>query len=161
MQNLAEVQWLIDRTKIIETIVRFANALDRKDWQKLRDLLTEEVAIDYSEFRGEAPKRIAAAEYVQQRSKSLAHLRTLHISTNHAVKIQGSSAECDSAYYIFRLDPTREINAQRLDTAGNYYHQFVQIDERWLICGIRQTVTVSEGDRSIHPALQGQALQGQ
>lgn len=156
MQNLAEIQWLIDRTRIIETIVSFANAIDRKDWQKLRDLLTDEIEIDYSDFRGESPKQIRADEYVKQRSNSLAHLRTLHISTNHEVRIQGNLAECDSAYSIFRLDPTREIDTQRLDTAGNYFHQLIQIDERWLVCAIRQTVTVIEGDRSIHPALQGQ-----
>lgn len=156
MQNLFDVQWLIDRTQIIETITTFANAIDRKDWQKLRDLLTDKLEIDYSDFRGEAPRQISADEYVKQRSSSLSHLKTLHISTNHEVVIQANRAECRSAYQIYRLDPNREAGANRLDTAGNYVHQLIRVGDRWRISAITQTVVVMSGDREVHGAFRSQ-----
>lgn len=156
MQNSSDLKWLIDRTQIIETIATFANAIDRKDWQKLRDLLTDELEIDYSDFRSEAPRRIRADEYVQQRSSSLSHLKTLHISTNHEITIQADRAECRSAYLIYRLDPNREAGSDRLDTAGNYLHQLIQVGDRWRIWSITQTVVVISGDRQVHGAFRSQ-----
>lgn len=152
MQNSSDLKWLIDRTQIIETIATFANTIDQKNWQKLRDLLTDELEIDYSDFRGEAPRQISADEFVQQRSSSLSHLKTLHISTNHEVTIQANRAECRSAYQIYRLDPNREAGSNRLDTAGNYVHQLIQVGDRWRIGVITQTVVVISGDREVHGA---------
>lgn len=146
------MKWTIDRTKIIETIATFANSIDQKNWQKLRDLLTDEIEIDYSDFRGEAPRQISADEYVKQRSSSLSHLKTLHISTNHEVTIEANRAECRSAYQIYRLDPNREAGSNRLDTAGNYMHQLIRVGDRWRIEAITQTVVVISGDREVHGA---------
>jgi hypothetical protein len=43
MDELSEIRWLIERTKIIEIIVRFANAMDEKDWQRLPTCLADEM----------------------------------------------------------------------------------------------------------------------
>jgi ribosomal protein S18 len=83
MSELSNIDWIIERTKIIDIVVGFANAMDNKDWQKLRSYLAEEIKIDYSEFRGEQPRRITAQEYIQQRQISLTGLRSLHISKVH------------------------------------------------------------------------------
>jgi len=49
---------------VVDTILAFANAIDAQDWQKLRSHLAEEIDIDYSEFRGETPRRVTAEEYL-------------------------------------------------------------------------------------------------
>ncbi|MDJ0635481.1 MAG: hypothetical protein QNJ34_19990 [Xenococcaceae cyanobacterium MO_188.B29] len=36
--------------KIIDVIVGIANAVDKKNWQKLRKYLADEINVDYSEF---------------------------------------------------------------------------------------------------------------
>ncbi|WP_333031216.1 MULTISPECIES: nuclear transport factor 2 family protein [unclassified Microcoleus] len=111
--------------------------------------------IDYSEFRGETPRRVTAEEYIKQRVEGLAGLRTLHVSTNHEVTINNNTAECKSVYQIYRLDPTRESGQNRLDTAGNYFHSLIQTDGLWLIAGIKQTVVIVSGNPQVHGALRG------
>ncbi len=153
MHEQSDINWIIGRTKIIDTIIGFANAIDDKDWEKLRSLLANEIDIDYFEFRGQPPRQITAEEYIQQRVSGLTGLKTLHISTNHEVTITGNYAKCKSAYRIYRLDPTRESGENRLDTAGNYIHQLTQIDGYWRITAIKQTVVVIAGNCQVHGAL--------
>ena len=122
----------------------------------MRVYLTDEIDIDYSEFRNETPRQIVAEEYIKQRIEGLVGLRTLHVSTNHEVTINNNTAECQSAYQIYRLDPTRESGQNRLDTAGNYFHSLIQKTDRlWLIAGIKQTVVIVSGNPQIHGALRG------
>ena len=155
MYELSDIGSIIDRTAVMNTIIGFANAFDAKDWQKMRSYLTDEIDIDYSEFRNETPRRITAEEYIKQRVEGLAGLRTLHVSTNHEVTINNNTAECQSAYQIYRLDPSRE-SQNRFDTAGNYFHSLIQTtDGLWLIDGIKQTVVIVTGNPQIHGALRG------
>lgn len=153
MYESSSINWVIERVKIIDVVVGFANTMDAKDWQKLQGYLANEIDIDYSEFRGERPQQISAQEYVQERIKGLTGLKTLHISTNHEVTIQEKSAQCKSAYRIYRIDPTQEPGQERLDTAGNYLHQLMKVDENWQIKGIRQTVVIMSGNPQVHGAL--------
>ena len=118
MYELRNIGWIMARTAVVDTIVAFANAIDAQDWQKLRSHLADEIDIDYSEFRGETPRRVTAEEYIKQRVEGLAGLRTLHVSTNHEVTIQRDAAKCKSVYRIYRLDPDRESGQNRLDTGG-------------------------------------------
>lgn len=155
MYELRDIRWIIDRAAVVDTIVAFANAFDAKDWQKVRSHLADEIDIDYSEFRSETPRRVTAEAYIKQRVEGLAGLRTLHVSTNHEVTIHNNTAKCQSAYQIYRLDPSREAGQNRLDTAGNYFHSLIQTDGHWLINGIKQTVVIVSGNSQVHGALRG------
>jgi SnoaL-like domain len=152
MYKRSKIDWIIQRSKIIEVIVGFANALDEKNWHKLRGYLANEVEIDYSDFRGESPQRVTAEEYVKQRVDGLVGLRTLHISTNHEVTIEENIAHCRSAYCIYRVDPTLEAGQDRLDTAGNYFYQLIRVGEEWRVNAVKQTVVVMSGNRQVHGA---------
>ena len=152
MYELPDIRLIVYRTAIVDTIMGFANAFDAKDWQKLRSYLADEIDIDYSEFRSEPPRRVTAEEYIKQRVEGLAGLRTLHVSTNHEVTINKNTAKCQSAYQIYRLDPTRELGQNRFDTAGNYFHSLIQTDENWQIAGIKQTVVIISGNPQVHGA---------
>ena len=153
MYELPDIRWIIDRAAVVDTIVAFANAIDAQDWQKLRSHLADEIDIDYSEFRGETPRRVSAEEYIKQRVEGLAGSRTLHVSTNHEVTIKRDAAKCKSVYRIYRLDPDRESGQNRLDTGGNYFHSLIQTDRHWLIAGIKQTVVIVGGNTQVHGAL--------
>lgn len=153
MYELRNIRWIIHRAAVVDTIVAFANAIDAQDWQKLRSHLADEIDIDYSEFRGETPRRVTAEEYIKQRVEGLAGLRTLHVSTNHEVTIKRDAAKCKSVYRIYRLDPDRESGQNRLDTGGNYFHSLIQTDRHWLITGIKQTVVIVSGNPQVHNAL--------
>jgi hypothetical protein len=156
MYELPEIRLIVERAAVINAIVGFANAIDAKDWDKLRSHLADEIDIDYSDFRGETPRRITAEEYIKQRVEGLAGLLTLHVSTNHEVTIHHNTAKCQSAYQIYRIDPSRQAGENRLDTAGNYFHSLIQTtDGHWLIDGIKQTVVIVSGNPQVHGALRG------
>lgn len=150
MQTDETLRLLTHRTAIISTIVGIANAIDRRDWGKLRSLLANELDTDYSQFRGEPAGRVLADDYVASRKEGLQGVRTLHISTNHEVVVRGDEADCYSAYRIFRV--AEGGSEERLDTAGTYEHRLVRVGGSWLVRGIKQTVVVLSGDRSIHGA---------
>ena len=123
--------------------------------EQLRSHLADEIDIDYSDFRSETPRRVTAEAYIKQRVEGLAGLRTLHVSTTQEVTIKNNTAQCQSAYQIYRLDPTRKLGENRLDTAGNYFHSLIQTDGHWLIDGIKQTVVIVSGNPQVHGALRG------
>lgn len=156
MYELPEIRRIVERAAVIDAIVAFANAIDAKDWDKLRSHLADEIDIDYSDFRSETPRRVTAEAYIKQRVEGLAGLQTLHVSTNHEVTIHNNTAKCQSAYQIYRLDPTRKLGENRLDTAGNYFHSLIQTDGHWLIDGIKQTVVIVSGNPQVHGALRDQ-----
>lgn len=147
-----QLQHLLDRVAITDAVVGSANALDTQDWDRLRAYLADELRTDYSEFRGEAPAIVSADSYVEARRKGISGLRTLHISTNHQVEIDGDRAKCRSAYRIYRIDPARAPGENRLDTAGHYEHDLVRAPLGWRICGIKQTVVLREGASHVHGA---------
>lgn len=151
--ELSAIQRVIERSKIVDVIVGIANAMDDQNWQKLRKYLADEVNIDYSEFRGEPPQQITAEAYVQQRVAGLTGLRTLHISTNHEVAVSKDHAQCRSAYRIYRFDSSCELGQDRLDTAGNYNHQLIQVEGDWRVTAIKQTVVMMSGNRRVHRGL--------
>ncbi len=154
MYEMPEIRWIVERAAIVDAIVAVANAFDAKDWQKVRSYLADEIDIDYSEFRSETPRRVTAEAYIKQRVEGLAGLRTLHVSTNHEVTINNNTAECQSAYQIYRVDSTRE-SQNRFDTAGNYFHSLIKTDKHWLIAGIKQTVVIVSGNSQVHGSLRG------
>ena len=56
----ASVDTLADRQAIVDTIVRWAWALDAKDWTAARACFTSEVETDYGDLRGTGAERTAA-----------------------------------------------------------------------------------------------------
>src|SRR5438128_245580 len=90
----ATLRALVDRTEIVDLVVRFATAFDLKDWAALRACLASDVHVDYSAFRGEPARNVSADEFVASRTTALSGLRTQHLSTNHQVTVQEERAEC-------------------------------------------------------------------
>jgi hypothetical protein len=153
MQTAAEpLRWLVDRAAIIDVIVGIANAFDAQDWARVRSFLAEELMTDYTQFRNEPAARVRADAYVQERQRALAGVRTLHVSTNHEVKVLGDQAECTSAYRIYRFNPQLAPGENRFDTAGTYHHGLVRTAAGWLVCRIMQTVLLREGNPLVHGA---------
>ncbi|HJW08599.1 MAG TPA: nuclear transport factor 2 family protein [Holophagaceae bacterium] len=153
----SSLQALLDRAAITDAIVGAADAFDAQDWERLRSYLLDEIRTDYSDFRGEAPARVRADAYVAARRQGLSGLKTLHVSTNHQICIDGDTAWCRSAYRIYRVDPSRPSGEDRLDTAGHYEHGLQRTSAGWRIASIRQTVLFRVGPADIHGAFRPSA----
>lgn len=148
MNETEKVNWLYDKEKIIETVLRFSYAMDVKNWEMLRKCLADEIYVDYSDFRGDPPKFISADEFVNLRVKGLENLKTQHLSTNHLVEINDEKAECVSNFLIHRINSSGES----LDMAGHYIHHLQFENNVWLIKQIKQKVLWLRGNKEIHGA---------
>ena len=147
MADERSLSQLEDRTAVSDVVLMFARSLDLKDWESCRRCFLDEIETDYSDLRGEPPSKVAADDFVAKRSAALAHLQTLHLSTNHQVTVQGDSATCVSAAVIHRHRPA---DGERFDTYCTYTHILHRTSAGWKIAKVRQTVHWNTGNPAIH-----------
>jgi len=138
---------LEDRAAVIEVILGFARSLDIKDWAACRRCFVDEIETDYSDLRGESPSTVKADDFVALRRAALEKLKTLHLSANHLVAVDGDRATCVSAAVIHRFRPE---DGAHFDTYCAYTHALVRSDSGWKICTIKQTVYWNTGNPDIH-----------
>jgi len=150
----AALQALADRQAIVDTVVRWASALDAKDWTAARSCFTDEVESDYGDLRGTGAERLSADAFVDLRRRALERLTTHHASTNHLVTLDGDRATCASAMLIHRLDPARAAD-NTFDTLAHYTHTLVRTPHGWRISRVRQAVAWNRGNAAIHSGAAG------
>jgi len=138
---------LKDRVAVTDVVLGFARSLDLKDWEACRRCFLDEIETDYSDFRGEPPSRVKADDFVAKRRLALERLKTLHLSTNHQVTIDGDRATCVSAAVIHRLRPE---DSERFDTYCTYTHTLTHTSAGWKIAKVKQTVHWNTGNPDIH-----------
>lgn len=97
--NTIDFQQSID---VIDVLNRFVLSVDQRDWDAMRDYLTDTVDFDYSALNASMP-RSADALVEQVRSDQSSFLSVQHMTTNHVVTIRtshhsqetkGDSAQC-------------------------------------------------------------------
>ena len=138
---------LRDRMAVSDVVLQFARSLDIKDWEACRRCFTDEIETDYSDLRGEPPARVTADDFVAKRRAALQHLKTLHLSTNHLVMVEGERATCISTAVIHRLRPG---DGERFDTYCAYTHTLVRTAAGWKIAKVKQTVHWNTGNPDVH-----------
>jgi SnoaL-like domain len=143
------VQMLLDRQAVVDTVVRYASALDAHDWTAARACFADEVEADYGDLRGGPPERMQADAFVELRRRALERLTTHHLSTNHLVTLDGDRATCESATLIHRLDPARAAD-NTFDTLAHYSHTLARTADGWRITHVRQAVAWNRGNPAIH-----------
>ena len=147
MTDERSLRLLLDRAAVVDVVLGFAQALDVKDWAACRRCFSDEVETDYSDLRGDPPQTVTADGFVASRRAALERLKTLHLSTNHLVTIDGDRATCVSAAVIHRLRPE---DAERFDTYCAYTHSLVRTATGWKISKIKQSVYWNTGNPDVH-----------
>jgi SnoaL-like domain len=142
---------LSDRAAVSELILLFARSLDVKDWEACRRCFLDELETDYSDLRGEPPALVRADDFVAKRRAALERLKTLHVSTNHLITVDGDRAACVSAAVIHRLRPD---DGERFDTYCTYTHTLARTPAGWKITKVKQTVHWNTGNPDIHSGTQ-------
>lgn len=143
------IQVLRDRMEIIDVVIRFASALDMKDWKLCLSCFTDEIEADYSDLRGEPAKLIKSTDFVKLREIALSSLITEHLSTNHTITVEGDEATCISHMTIYRFLPSVEVR-EHFDTHCYYTHTLARTPQGWKIKKIKQSVLWSTGNPKIH-----------
>jgi len=134
-----------DREQIENTLNRFMNSFDLKDWAVMRGLLEPTIQIDYSDLRGGPATDVSSDEYVRLRAEALQHLSTQHLLTNLDVVMSDGSASVGATCMIHRSDGTRHFNSHAV-----YTFSLAMSGGAWRISGIKQRILWNEGDPTIH-----------
>ena len=138
---------LTDRAAVSDLILELARSLDGKDWTICRRCFLDEIETDYSDLRGEPPSRVRADDFVAKRRVALERLKTLHLSTNHQVTVDGDRACCVSAGVIYRLRPE---DSERFDTYCTYTHSLERTPAGWKIAKVKRTVHGNTRNPEVH-----------
>jgi SnoaL-like domain len=139
-----------DKLAVAETVYRYALGVDRRDWALYRSLFTDTVAIDFSSFDGNlAPRVLRADDWVAGLVPLFTGLAaTQHSMTNPLAEVDGDAASITMsvrAHHVY--DPDDPASWY---TVGGYYDDdLVRVEDRWLLTGVRLTVTWRAGDPAI------------
>ena len=138
----AQLRWLVDRAAISDLLTDFARALDDKDWDGYAANYTDDGILSISptiahEGRAGLAQFVAAAlgKYVG----------THHVSTNHAITIDGDTATTRS-YLIAAHILDKKNLFRHADGAGWYLNQLRRTAEGWRFTNVRLEVRYLSGE---------------
>jgi hypothetical protein len=134
-----------DVLAVQRTLSRFMNCFDRKDWVGMTPLLADSIHVDYSDLRGEAPRTIAATEFVEARRSALHAIDTHHLIGNFDVEVHGPSADARASCVIFRRNAAAHFTSHAM-----YAFRLERRADGWTIAAIKQTILWNDGDASVH-----------
>ncbi|WP_217575672.1 nuclear transport factor 2 family protein [Streptomyces sp. GbtcB7] len=97
-----KLRWLVDRTEISETITRYFNALDLRDWPAMRATLYDTLELDFSELFGDPRAVIDSDAFIEFGRPLMGGFRaTQHISPNHVITIDGDGDSAEATAYMY------------------------------------------------------------
>ncbi len=148
MNDTSTIQALVDRNDIIDVAIRYAWALDTRDWDLFGRCVTDEVlfssplsADGWIKFKRSDMVKICNGMFPQ-------FTATQHISANHKVTISGDEATCISALHATHYVADKEGgNTQR--QVGHYDYHMVRTAEGWKIDRMTQVITWEEGNQAV------------
>lgn len=136
MANLTEAQIqavedLIDRRAIDDLLIRYATAVDTKDWDLYETCFTEDAFIDYESAGGIKGKLPEVRSWLE---KTLVMFpMTQHVVCNRVVDVSGDKATARSVFYNPMGLPQGEDRSLLFFDGGYYNDKLVKIDGQWRI----------------------------
>jgi hypothetical protein len=145
-------QRLADRIAISETIVRYFDSLDLRDWAAMRSTLAETIEVDFSELFGDPCATQASDDFVEFARQVLTGFdATQHISPNHTVTVDGDRAAAAAGMYAWHK--LSEDGATRTFTLrGRYDIGMVRAGDGWRMESLHMHVWDEAGDKDVFAA---------
>lgn len=134
---------------LLKRLELFAESFDTKNWNQLKECLSDEIFTDYSSFRKTEPGIVSKEDYVEQRKEGLKNLETIHTFKNYDFQIIGNRAKCSCDFVIKRFDLGK---GDYFHSYGMYQFNLVKTGESWKIDKIIQNISKNEGNKDIHGA---------
>jgi ketosteroid isomerase-like protein len=135
---------LRDREAIVELLRRYAEAIDARDRERVRDLFTPDAVLDYTSTDGPLGQRDEVVDWLLD---ALAGVTlTQHLLSNHAIEVAGDDATCRT----LMLNPlvlagSDDGEATVLLFGGSYDDQLTRTGAGWRIRHRVHTVTWQAG----------------
>jgi hypothetical protein len=140
---------LLERAEISDVVLRYATAVDTRDWALYESIFTEQLSVDFSSWSGDPEITIPAGEWVALVRKTLSGFdATQHLSSNHVITLSGETATCVS-YMVARHYLLEKGERLMHSIGGHYTNRLVKSASGWKIARCALTVTWELGDRSL------------
>ncbi|MEH6790337.1 nuclear transport factor 2 family protein [Parasphingorhabdus sp.] len=141
--------YLVDRARIKDHILRYATGIDRRDWALYRSIFADRLTIDFSSWSGEPASVMDANDWVAGVRRTLEPFdATQHVLTNFVTEVTGERATCTcymAAHHHLVTGDLREMHS----IGGYYVHDLRRAPEGWLIHRTQLNVTWEMGDRAL------------
>jgi hypothetical protein len=139
-----------DELAVAETVYRYATGVDGRDWALYRSSFADTVSVDFSSFDPQLKPRVVSADdwVAGIRPLFTGLAATEHTMTNPRAVVKGDEATITmdvQAHHVHDPDDPASWYTVR----GHYDDTLVRHDGRWLLTGVRLTVTWSAGDPAI------------
>ena len=128
--NKAAVQLLADRAEIHDVMMRYAAAVDRRDWQLLEDCFVPDlVVLGWGD--GKFKNRADLLEFI----KGVAYFHTtMHMMGNQFIEVDGDTGAMDTYAMLTHHHDGPDGEPLELNMSGNRYVEKVsRRDGRWVI----------------------------
>lgn len=139
---------LSDTQKILFTVCRALNCVDKLDWVGYKECFVEgEVIYDYTSLNGGEPYRGNVDVFIDLVIQTLpGYQATSHQSFNHEVTIQKESAVFKSGIIATHYLPNDSIDSDSWQAVGFYEIDLQKISDVWKINQMKFIKTVVLGD---------------
>ena len=141
-----QLQWLVDRAAVSDLLIDFARALDDQDWAGYAANYTEDGVLVIMGRTVHTGRDGLAAQTEANLSR---YAGTHHVSTNHAIAVNGDEATTRSyliaAHRLDESDPSRHA-----DGAGWYRCRLRRTPEGWRFAHVSLDVRYVSGEPILH-----------
>jgi len=127
------------RQDVADLLVRYATAIDRRDWSLFRTCFTPDCEADYGDI-GSWRGVEAITEWMERAHAGLGH--TMHRISNQQVSSVGDVVAARSYVDAIILGPDNRTGTRAI---GFYDDEFVRTDEGWKIARRRFTRLLQTG----------------
>lgn len=143
-------QNITDRIAIIDAISRFGMYVDWQEWEPLRELMADEVWIDYSSLDGVEPGRVETRILISSWRELISGFESVqHVITNHCVDVQTrTSAVCRAHVRVHHVLPTRN-GGSSWTLGGTYTFGLERVGRIWKITRITLQTLWSDGNQHL------------
>jgi 3-phenylpropionate/cinnamic acid dioxygenase small subunit len=138
-----DANYLADRLEISDLLNRYADAVDRRDWEQWATCFTPDAKIDYSASGGASGDLGEVRQWLSDTMKLFA--MTQHFVTNSQVDINGDEAT-GRAYFYNPMTMTGADGGTDFLIVGGYYNdRFVRTPDGWRIADRREDMAFMDG----------------
>jgi hypothetical protein len=144
-----ELQLLLDRTRIVDTINRLFVSTDSRDWAAVKGCFAPRVLFDMSSLGAGEPKQVAPDEIVAGWDAGLKPLKAIHHQAgNHFVNVEGGKASA-FCYGIASHYLPNKSNRNTRTFVGSYDFELLKDGDVWKISAFRFNLKYIDGNRDL------------
>jgi hypothetical protein len=138
-----DLQTLADRLEINDLLNRYADSVDRQDWDQLATCFTPDAHIDYSASGGAEGSYPEVAKWLADTLKLFA--MTQHFVTNSHVSIDGDAATGRAYFYNPMTLTGADGGTDFLIVGGYYKDDYARTANGWRITNRREEMAFMDG----------------